>query len=46
MQKRTFTSEFKVKLVLEVLRDEHTVDEIAAQNEINPRSSTPGSANL
>jgi transposase-like protein len=36
MKKRIFTSEFKVKLVLEVLRGEHTVGEIAAQNEINP----------
>jgi transposase-like protein len=36
MQKRKFTSEFKVKLVLEVLREERTLHEIAAANEINP----------
>jgi transposase-like protein len=36
MNKRKFTSEFKVKLVLEVLREEKTLSEIAAANEINP----------
>ena len=35
-KKRQFTSEYKVKLVLEVLREERTIGEIAAANEINP----------
>ena len=36
MGKRQFTSEFKVKLVLEVLREERTLGEIAAAHQINP----------
>jgi transposase-like protein len=36
MKKRTFTSEYKVKLVLEVLRGERALSEIAAEHEINP----------
>jgi len=35
-KKRQFTSGYKVKLVLEVLREERTIGEIAAANEINP----------
>jgi transposase-like protein len=35
-KKRQFTSEYKVKLVLEVLKEERTLGEIAAANEINP----------
>jgi putative transposase len=35
-KKRMFTSEFKTKLVLEVLREERTAGEIAADNNINP----------
>ena len=35
-QKRSFTSEFKVKVVLELLREEKTLGEIAAEYEINP----------
>jgi len=35
-KKRQFTSDYKVKLVLEVLREERTLGEIAAANEINP----------
>ena len=35
-KKRQFTSGYKVKLVLEVLREERTLGEIAAANEINP----------
>jgi len=35
-QKRQFTSEFKVKVVLELLREERTLGEIAADYEINP----------
>jgi transposase-like protein len=34
--KRQFTSAYKVKLVLEVLREERTLGEIALANEINP----------
>lgn len=37
MQKRRkYTSEFKVKIVLEVLREEQTLGEIASKHEINP----------
>ena len=35
-KKRQFTSEFKVKVVLELLREERTIGEIAAAYEINP----------
>ena len=35
-KKRLFTSEFKVKVVLELLREERTLGEIAAAYEINP----------
>jgi len=35
-KKRNFTSEFKVKVVLELLREERTLGEIAAEHEINP----------
>ena len=35
MQKRNYTSEFKVKLVLEILREERTLGEIASANGIN-----------
>ena len=35
-KKRQFTSEYKVKIVLEVLKEERTLGEIAAANEINP----------
>lgn len=36
MKKRSFTSETKVRLVLEVLREERTISEIAAEQQINP----------
>jgi putative transposase len=36
VKRRSYTSEFKVKLVLEVLREERTLGEIAAAWEINP----------
>ena len=35
-KRRLFTSEFKVKVVLELLREERTLGEIAAEHEINP----------
>lgn len=35
-KRRQFKSEFKVKVVLEVLREERTLGEIAAAYEINP----------
>lgn len=38
--KRKFTSEYKVKLVLEVLREEGTVSEIAACHQVNPNQLT------
>lgn len=36
MQKRKFTSDYKVKVVLEVLREERTLGEIASAKGINP----------
>jgi len=39
-KKRQFTSEFKVKVVLELLREERTLGEIAAAYEINPNQLT------
>ena len=35
-KRRIFTSEFKVKVVLELLREDRTLGEIAADYEINP----------
>ena len=35
-KRRQFTSEFKVKLVLELLREERTIGEIAAAYEVSP----------
>ena len=39
-KRRKYSSEFKVKLVLEVLREEQTLGEIAAKYEINPNQIT------
>lgn len=39
-KKRQFTSEFKVKVVLELLREEQTLGEIAATYQINPNQLT------
>lgn len=36
MKRRQFTPEQKSKIVLEVIRGEHTLQEIAAKNDINP----------
>lgn len=36
MKKRKFSAEFKAKLVLEVLRGERELGEIAAEQQINP----------
>lgn len=36
MKKRTFSPEFKTKVVLEVLREEKTLTEIASEYEIHP----------
>jgi transposase-like protein len=36
MKKRQYSSEFKVKIVLEVMRGERTLSEIAAANGLNP----------
>lgn len=37
MEKRNrYTPEFKAKVVLEVMREEHTVNEIATKYELNP----------
>ena len=35
-KRRKYTSEFKVKIILEVLREEQTLSEIASKYEINP----------
>ena len=39
-KRRKYSSEFKTKLVLEVLREEQTLGEIAAKYEINPNQIT------
>lgn len=36
MARNTYSAEFKSKVVLEVLREETRLEEIAAKNEINP----------
>ena len=36
MSRNTYTPEFKAKLVLEVLQEDKTLDEIASRNSINP----------
>ena len=36
MTRKTYTAEYKTKLVLEVFREESRLEEIAAANEINP----------
>ena len=36
MQKKVYTSEFKTRVVLEVLREERTISEIASENNLNP----------
>jgi transposase-like protein len=35
-RRRQYTSEYKVKVVLELLREERTIGEIAAEHQINP----------
>jgi transposase len=40
MTKRKFSSEYKVKLVLEALRGEKTLGEIASEHELNPNQLT------
>lgn len=37
MQKRQFSPEYKAKIVLEILREEHTVSEIASREEISAK---------
>ena len=36
MTRKTYTAEYKTKRVLEVVREESRLEEIAAANEINP----------
>ena len=36
MTRKTYTAEYKTKLVLEAIREESRLEEIAAANEINP----------
>ena len=36
MTRKTYTAEYKTKLVLEAIREESRLKEIAAANEINP----------
>ena len=40
MKRRKFSSEYKVRLVLEVLREERTLGEIASEHQINPSQLT------
>ena len=37
-KRRVFTAEFKTKLVLEVLKNDKTLNEIASQNNITPKN--------
>ena len=37
-KRRIFTAEFKTKLVLEVLKNDKTLNEIASQNNITPKN--------
>jgi len=37
MQKRQYTAEYKAKIVLEILREEHTVSEIGAREEVSAK---------
>lgn len=37
MQKRQYTPEYKTKIVLEILREENTVSEIASREQINAK---------
>jgi len=39
-KRRTFTSDFKVKLVLELLKEEKTLGELAQEHSINPNQLT------
>ena len=36
MARNTYTAEFKTKFVLEILREEKTVEQIASENHLNP----------
>lgn len=36
MARKTYTPEFKVKIVLDVLKEERTVEEIASEHDLNP----------
>lgn len=38
--RRKFTSEFKKKVVLEALRERHTIQELAAKFEVHPQQIT------
>ena len=37
-KRRIFTAEFKTKLVLEVIKNESTLSEIASRNNITPKN--------
>jgi transposase-like protein len=45
-KRRNFTPEQKAKIVLEVLREEKTLNEVAAEYEIHPNMISPGKQNL
>lgn len=36
MERRNFTAEFKIRVVLELLREEKSLNELAAENDIHP----------
>lgn len=48
--RKTYSPDFKAKIVLEVLRSERTLNEIAAGNEVHPniltRWKTEGTSNF
>lgn len=46
MEKRNhYTAEFKAKVVLELLGDESTLNQVAAKYQLNPQMSASGSVN-
>lgn len=40
MKRRQFTPEFKAKVVMEMIREEKTISEIATEHEISPKPVT------
>lgn len=39
-KRRTFTADFKAKLAIEAIREQHTLAELAAQHQVHPNQIT------